>query len=92
MRTSQPAQFQFGFMLAAVHQILAVDRDRKIAIMPIQHHLAAVRRPGCSYFFVWFHFVTLITVERSRNDRRNTQAGFLQLAASQPPESSSLCQ
>ena len=35
MCTSQSTQFQFGFMLAAVHQVLAVDHDRKIAIMPI---------------------------------------------------------
>ncbi len=35
--------------------VLTVDLDREIAAMLIKHHLAAVRGPGCSYSYSWFH-------------------------------------
>jgi len=65
MRTTQPRQLQFRLMLATVHQILTVDRDRKITAMLIKHHLAPVRGLGCGYFYSGFHGSILVaTVDK----------------------------
>ena len=55
VRTTQARQGQLRLVPAAVHQIMAIDRDREIAVMLIKHHLAAARGPGCGYSYSRLH-------------------------------------
>lgn len=52
---AEPRQFQFRFILTAVHKILAVDRYKKVTVMLIQRQFASIRGPGRGDFYSCLH-------------------------------------
>jgi len=65
MSTAKHGQQSFRLVLAALHQVLAVDLDHKISATLKKHHFIAVRCPGGRYFLSRLHDGILLTAAGS---------------------------